>query len=399
MRLFVIFFSAILLFADTNKNIQDNQQRLQNISNQKDSINAKLKTLGNNINDKNVKIKELDKQILTIEKNIDINQKLYLEQEKVYTESDAKLKELSIHQERLRQDLIDTILKDMTIVIMLNSKEPLNEDSIMSEEILKQLSVSTKNRIKQITDEQKDIAKNMKEAELKIDAAKKVITSQREKKEVLESTRKEQLNLTKNLKVELDSYNNELKRLDNERVEIQKILADLNILRQQELKKQNASNNANKAQSGNTAPIEVRQIGSSYHNVSTAKYSGAKTIAPLKEYVLETKYGPYFDPVYKMRIFNEFITFSVKRKSDVLAVLAGKVVFAKDTAMLKKIVIIEHSNGLHTIYSNLDDIKASIKVGANVKKGDIIAFVNDKLNFEVTQKDKHINPLDLITVK
>lgn len=405
MRLVALFLLSLgLLFANTDKNIKTNQQKLQNISNQQSAINKKLKTLGANINDKNAKIKELNKQITIIQKNINTNQKVYLEQEKVYTEYQSRLKELKDRLEVLQTNLVDTILKDMTIVMILNSKEALSEDSIISEEILKQMSNAAKQNINKIIEEQETITKDMKDIEGKIDSAKKTITSQQEKKEILEIAKTEQQNLARKLKIELDSYNDELKQLDKERVGIQKILVSLNILKKQELESQEEKRSKLKSESSTTkntneAPIEVRQIGSSYRNVSTAKYKGAKTIAPLKNYKIETKYGPYFDPVYKMRVFNEFITFSVTKRSSVVSVLDGKVVFAKDTAMLKKIVIIEHKNGIHTIYSYLDEIPDNIKVGLNIKKGAIIAYVNDKLNFEVTQKDKHINPLDFIVAK
>lgn len=405
MRLVALFLLSLgLLFANTDKNIKTNQQKLQNISNQQSAINKKLKTLGANINDKNAKIKELNKQITIIQKNINTNQKVYLEQEKVYAEYQTRLKELEDRLEVLQTNLVDTILKDMTIVMILNSKEALSEDSIISEEILKQMSNAAKQNINKIIEEQETITKDMKDIEGKIDSAKKIITSQQEKKEILEIAKTEQQNLARKLKVELDSYNDELKQLDKERVGIQKILVSLNILKKQELESQEEKRSKLKSESSTTkstneAPIEVRQIGSSYRNVSTAKYKGAKTIAPLKNYKIETKYGPYFDPVYKMRVFNEFITFSVTKRSSVVSVLDGKVVFAKDTAMLKKIVIIEHKNGIHTIYSSLDEIPDNIKVGLNIKKGAIIAYVNDKLNFEVTQKDKHINPLDFIVAK
>ena len=185
-------------------------------------------------------------------------------------------------------------------------------------------------------------------------------------------------------------------------------MVDLNILKKQELQEQERKRKALLAQkqsaqtsqnTTNIAPLEVRQIGSSYRNVSTAKYTCAKTIAPLAQYSIDTKYGPYFDPVYKMRVFNEFITLSVKSRSPVLAVLDGKVVFAKNTPVLKKVVIIEHKNGIHTIYSYLDEIPRNISVNSTIKKGATIAYVAEKLHFEVTQKDKHIDPLQLIKVK
>ena len=294
----------------------------------------------------------------------------------------------------------------MTIAMILNQKEPLNEESIANEEILKHLSNAAKEKINTLIKEQDNLKKEMNIAQDKINNARSVITSQREKKIALENSKSQQQALAKKMKDEVESYNEEIKKLDDERTQIHRILVDLNILKKKELENQEAKRESlqkddkNAPSIGNNvAPIEVRQIGSSYRNISTARYTGKKTIPPLKSYTIETKYGPYFDPVYKIKVFNEFVTFSVKKRSAVLSVLDGKIVFAKSTAMLRMVVIIEHGNGLHTIYSYLDEIPKSIKVGARVKKGNTIAYVNDKLNFEVTQKDKHINPLDFVYVK
>ena len=412
MRILILALLCALnltpIFADTNRNIKTNEKKLQNISSKADSINAKLKTLGANINDKNAKIKELERQIAKLSENIDENQKVYERQERVFKETSAKQDLLNKQLESLQQELIDTILRDMAIVMMLNSKEPLSEDSIISEEVLRHLSENAKKDIEKIILQQQSIKNDLNVAKIRANNAKKIITAQINKREILKTAKKEQQNLANKMNSELKAYNDELKRLDKERIGIQKILVDLNILRKQELQEQEKKRKELLAQKQSAqtsqnataiAPLEVRQIGSSYRNVRTAKYTGAKTIAPLTQYSIDTKYGPYFDPVYKMRVFNEFITLSVKSRSPVLAVLDGKVVFAKNTPVLKKVVIIEHKNGIHTIYSYLDEIPRNISVNSNVKKGATIAYVAEKLHFEVTQKDKHIDPLQLIKVK
>ena len=82
----------------------------------------------------------------------------------------------------------------------------------------------------------------------------------------------------------------------------------------------------------------------------------------------------------------------------VKSVLDGKIVFAKQTNLLQKVVIVEHSNGLHTIYAHLDKIAPTVKLGKNVKKGEVLGRVKNDLTFEVTQEKFHINPLELISL-
>jgi len=141
---------------------------------------------------------------------------------------------------------------------------------------------------------------------------------------------------------------------------------------------------------------KVKKVGSSYQAAKTLRYRGKKTIAPLDAYTIIKKYGTYTDPIYKIKIFNESISLRPKQKNaKVKTVFNGKVIYADKTAVLDNIVIVEHSNGLHTIYANLSQISPNIKKGKKIKKGYTIGRVEDELVFEVTQKSYHINPIRL----
>ncbi|MEA3523563.1 MAG: peptidoglycan DD-metalloendopeptidase family protein, partial [Campylobacterota bacterium] len=142
---------------------------------------------------------------------------------------------------------------------------------------------------------------------------------------------------------------------------------------------------------------KVKQVGSSYQKIKTKRYRGKKTISPLDSYSVTKKFGPYTDPIYNIKIFNESISLKPKTSNaKVKNILNGKVVMAQEMAMLNNVVIVEHSNGLHTIYAHLDQIAPNIKKGKKIRKGSIIGRVNNELMLEVTQKNYHINPLQLI---
>ncbi len=66
--------------------------------------------------------------------------------------------------------------------------------------------------------------------------------------------------------------------------------------------------------------------------------------------------------------------------------------------MLENVVIVQHSNGLHTIYSHLDEIAPTLKVGKWIKKGYVIGRVSDTLNFQATKNSYHVNPKDLFRI-
>ena len=117
-------------------------------------------------------------------------------------------------------------------------------------------------------------------------------------------------------------------------------------------------------------------------------------------FTVKRKFGDYVDPIYKIKIFNESVVLaSSTPDATVKSVLSGKVIFAKDTASLEKVVIIENSDEIHTIYAHLSKIAPTIQVGQKIKKGYVIGRVDDDLTFEVTQKNFHIDPLELIGAK
>lgn len=134
--------------------------------------------------------------------------------------------------------------------------------------------------------------------------------------------------------------------------------------------------------------------------MTIAKYAGAKTIAPLKDFKVVKNFGTYYDPIYKIKLFNESIVLkSSEPQAKVVAVLNGKVVYAKKNAgMLENVVIIQHENGIHTIYSHLDEISPTLVVGKWIKQGYVVGRVDESLMFQVTKDSSHIDPKELFKI-
>ncbi|MDT8715579.1 M23 family metallopeptidase [Clostridium sp. 19966] len=105
---------------------------------------------------------------------------------------------------------------------------------------------------------------------------------------------------------------------------------------------------------------------------------------------------------------NHGIEISAKLNSEVHAVLDGKVeAIDNDKTELGEYIIVDHQNGLKTIYSNLrEDVK--VKVGDTVKKNQIIGYVGktrtsysqekfgDHLHFEVMKGTEYVDPAKYI---
>ena len=141
----------------------------------------------------------------------------------------------------------------------------------------------------------------------------------------------------------------------------------------------------------------MRKIGSSTKGIKISKYYGVKTIAPLKSYTITKKFGKYYDEVYKMKLFNESVSLKTKKpNAKVFSVFKGQIVYAKqNSGLLENVVIVKHKNNLHTIYSHLDKISPTLKVGKWIRKGYVVGRVNDTLLFQATKNSKYINPVKL----
>ncbi len=142
---------------------------------------------------------------------------------------------------------------------------------------------------------------------------------------------------------------------------------------------------------------QKRSLGNSYQLERTKKYRGDKTISPLESYKILTRFGTYTDPIYKFKIFSSAVILEPQGSSTrVRSIFDGTITIVKDDKTLGKFIMIEHNNGLHTIYANLDLFAPDIKPSKKIKKGSVIGKVGERLYFEVIDKNSRINPMEVI---
>jgi septal ring factor EnvC (AmiA/AmiB activator) len=141
-------------------------------------------------------------------------------------------------------------------------------------------------------------------------------------------------------------------------------------------------------------------IGSSNNKVKYYGKGFSKTRGHLNWPVsgeIAIPYGSQEDPRFKSPIFRNGIFIKSDTDENVRAIFSGKVVFADQFRGLGNVVIINHGEGYHSVYANLN--KISINNGDNIAEKDIIgkAGVPEPINspgiyFEVRFKGKPINP-------
>ncbi|GAA8267258.1 M23 family metallopeptidase [Helicobacter pylori] len=392
-----IFLLATLLFANTQKvsdiakDIQHKETLLKKTHEEKNQLNSRLSSLGEAIRSKELQKAEMERQMAALKKSLEKNRNESLAQEKVLTNYRKSLDHLQKQRSSLQKRVFDTLLEDFLFSQTLKGQNLASSNDVILQVAFENLHQSTLSKMSQLSQEEKELNTQALKVKSSIQKISSVIDEQKNREVTLKSLQTEQNKLILSMQKDYAIYNQRLTLLEKERQNLNALLKRLNII------KQNRENEERVSLKKSSQALEVKQVASSYQNINTTSYNGPKTIAPLNDYEVVQKFGPYIDPVYNLKIFSESITLVSKTPNALVRnVLDGKIVFAKEINMLKKVVIIEHKNGIRTIYSQLDKIAPTIKSGMRIQKGYVLGRIEQRLGFEVTMREKHINPLELI---
>ncbi|WP_373070417.1 murein hydrolase activator EnvC [Sulfurimonas sp.] len=398
--LFVLLILFLSLSSETNidKKIDNTSKKIKNFSKTYSSLNKKMADNAKQILEQKEEIYKQQKYLKELEEQLKLKEKTY--QANTQTLSKLKLEQAKLQksQSDIEQELVFTIAKSVSLSIIIDENEANDESALIEVEVLKEMLQKTKERANKLNDR---FYENVKIIDAKKDQALQLedeISKIDTKHKILKKTQEKNKTLLAKLEKSKKSYKTELKSLIKKQDTLKETLSRLKIIKLDEIKKAKEDERRRQAfaaKKDEDLP-KVKQHGSSYQRVKTKKYTGEKTITPIYPYTLTKKYGTYTDPIYGIKIFNESISMIPKEKNaKVRTVFNGKVIYADKTAVLDNIVIVEHKDGLHTIYANLSQISPNIQKGKKIRKGYTIGRVNDELIFEVTQKSYHINPIRL----
>ncbi|WP_456322145.1 murein hydrolase activator EnvC family protein [Hydrogenimonas sp.] len=391
--LFVIL--ALNVYASRiDQKIQTSKAKLTTTKNAYAYMDKKLAKIAKEIESNQNELKKLDNVIRRLEKEITLNAVVLTDSNKRLVQIQNELKKLGVARQKQQEKLIDLLANRYIAEEIMKEKGFGTPRDVLEAEALKAIVELDNSELKSL---EKSFMATLRQNEaLKNEALriKRMISRLEKRKERAAREKKRRKELMAKLQKEKIDYQKRLQKLQNEEKSLRETLSRLNILRRKTIEEKRARERATKATGGK---LHVRNIGSSYQRHSIGRYRGSKTFSPVGRAKIVKKFGLYVDPVYKIKIFNESVTLKPTRSNaKVKNVLNGRIVFIKDTPMLGKVVIVEHAHNLHTIYAKLDKIAPTIKEGKKVKKGYVIGRVKDELMFEVTQKNRHINPLELI---
>ncbi|TKX32740.1 murein hydrolase activator EnvC family protein [Campylobacter aviculae] len=394
-KIFFIFLFLFLTYEQINANaLNEKTKNLEENKRIQQQLNKKLEDLASDILNGEKTLKDLSLQIQILNSQtakLEESAKVQYKELNMLTSQNSNLLKSKANMEG---KLIALLAKDFAYDLPIPEGYVEGKESFLAFEVLSGLDKVLNSEIFKLSKDYEGITKLIDDKQTQIKKINDNLKDYNDQITRLQDLRKKQLDEINKQKMDRAIYSKKLQNLQAQQDELRKTLDQLRIIqrKQQEQQEQKSSKIANNNQ-------KIRQLGSSYQGSAIKRYTGKKTIAPLDSFTVKQKFGNYIDPIYNIKIFNESVVLKSK-KSDAMVknVLDGKVVFAKDTSMLARVVIVEHDDGIHTIYAHLDKIAPNIKVGKNIKKGVIVGRIKSDLTFEVTQKNFHINPLELISL-
>lgn len=412
IALFLLIFSYI--FADqstkdkielTSKNIAVKKSEEKNLSKKIDELGALIVKESAELKKTNVQIDEITGLV------VNLSQK-YKDEALELDELNKQTDELVKIKLELEKKISELIVEDFSFSLIQDSDIKTHE-ALISNEIFLSLSEVFRKDIANLIITHDKTSKTIDKKNKEILDLEKNLKEYSAKKEELSNAQKKQKKLVENLNKNKEDYIQKLINTQKQSEALASTLEELKIIDDKEEKakaKKIAQKNAQKQQPQpeilqrdkrvEDIDKKVKLYGSSYKESRVKKYVGSKTISPLKNAFVKRKFGNFIDPVYDIKIFNESVILSSNtQNAQVYNVLDGKVIFAKSTPVLDNVIIVENKNGIHTIYANLSQIAPTIKNGSVIKKGYSIGRVKSDLTFEVTQKNFHIDPLELISLK
>ena len=418
MRIVFVFF-LILTFLNASSpkelfsKIKESKNSLSTTNKEKVITNRQLQNIADKIKKKELEIAVYDKKLKELDKFIKEEQNRYKESVAEIQGIENMVKELDKDIEARKKEFARKLSKQLGTVVAKNRSGQKDEKSVVLKEVYSRYKDYSQQELLKLSKniEQKkvlrdNLLKRKEEISKKIEGVKL-------KKRIYKKEKAQKQKLLAKLSRDEKKYSNKLKEIFKKQTIIRLTLAKLNILkedaaqeakkRELELRKRIKHLKNIKFADRKSESIKnlngVKQYGSSYLASNIYKYRGAKTIAPLKKPKVLKRFGTFIDPIYKIKSHSDSLTLiSGLGDKRVYNVLNGEVVFKGKNAMLGKLIIIKHNNGLYTVYADLDKFSPFIKKGSKVKKGIVIGKVKRKLIFQATKNGALINPARLIKI-
>ena len=443
----VLVVSATLWGAsDTVKKIDRSKKSLSQISADKQRTSRRLEKIAADIKKTEKELAYIEKRLSVLARDKNATQRRYhaLKQELASAQSDLDATTKAL--ERKREAFIRMLSERFSILFAMRRHHLPTRQSVIEEETYQAVKAYNKTMLNRLQHEIATLKKQKHAKRLRRDKTQKELKRLAKRQASYETQKKRKQALLKRLAADEEKYTARLQKIIDRQNALRATLAKLNIIRKQEVEEarkraaarreamrkererkrklrlarlkakkarealKRAKNEAEKAvarqaveaaeeETSRVAKVSeaIHSLNASYKPEKTYLYRGTKTMSPLPGAKVVKRFGTYIDPIYKIKIFNEGVTLQApSRNAKVYNVLNGKVVFAGDTSMLGRVVVVAHGGRIHTVYAGLSKIAPFLRKGKKIKKGYVVGRVKRRLIFEVTKDTRHIDPLRFI---
>lgn len=387
----ILFISTLLSATSVERKIKQNKKELSAKKIEYKKMDRELSTVAKKIFKAKAEQKSLTEKLTTLEQNINNNEVVYQSLQKKDKSLSGDLNGVTQSITKKQKKFIELVSKNFSMSLVLEELDQSTSESVMMQEVYKVYAKKSNEEMDTLKREIVTLNKQRSELSHKASEIKKAIEGYVAERQKYQSEKRKKDTLIAELARDKAIYKKRFEKIKAGRKRLERKLAKLRIIKRD---KEAARAEANEAKKRANATKD----STAKRPKSVARYSGGKTISPLKGARLIKKFGTYIDPIYKFKIFNKSITLKAPHAgSKVKSVLRGKIVFAENSGgMLGKVVIVEHANSIHTIYAKLTRLAPGIHVGKQLSIGSVIGKVDSTLMFEVTKNNKHMNPLKLI---
>lgn len=393
-----------------NKKISTTEKNLKKQSNKQKKIKKTINQLAKNIIKARKELKGLERDQKRLEREITHLSKDSAAKQKEVKSLEKEKNLLVKERQNTEIRLIELLTKNISKSLVLDKLENVTTEDIIRREIFSKLKEQTNKEIKKLKDDFLVAHRRVEKLGNKIDYLSRSLKDLNKKRARVAQLKTKSKRALAALNKKQDRYSNKLADIISRKKKSRDLLANLGIIKSKALKKVQAREERDrlarvkkqKYRNTKRSNTKVKKHGSSYLAVGKNHYRGRKVKPPIDDkstFTVTKKFGPFVDPIYDIKIHNDYVTLHSDNKDAVVRnVLNGKVVFADELPMLGKVVIIEHRNDMHTIYRKLNQISPNVRVKSKIRSREAIGRIEQDLEFEVTKDSIPINPLELIRV-
>ncbi len=360
---------------DLTNQLSGIEQKMQEAQNKKANAEATIGTVSEQLRQVQIELDQATNELKSIEKQLHDTQIEIDKNEKLLKEAEARLKQReNVFNKRVRDIYINGQLSYLDVII--GSKD--FSDFANRLEILKRIIDSDITLINSIKKEREDI--NARKAKLEEDKAKIV---------VLQKAAKEKQALVEQKKQERTVV---LQRAMNDRDAAMQAYNDMQ-----------ASSNSIKAvlqqrEAARRAAAAAAAASSGSSASSTEYVQGTGQLAWPANGPITSPFGWRTHPIFGRQIFHSGIDIGIDEGTPVHAADRGTVVSAGWMDGYGNVVVVDHGNGLSTLYAHNSEI--TVSEGQVVNKGQTVAISGNTgnstgahLHFEVRSGGEPVNPM------